>query len=216
MPTRRGDRRRLAAFVVAGGLAVVGIGLVSTALASESPWSGVGTPPRAASFVGSAPVVPVGGSAAPLESSPPVAVSLPTIGVGAVVGELGKNPDGTVEVPQEPMQAGWYRYSPTPGALGPAVLLGHVDDDRTGPAIFFRLAELRPGDPIHVVRADGRTAVFTVDGVREVPKDAFPTADVYGDTTHAALRLITCAGWDHDAHTYRDNTVVFAHLTGST
>lgn len=205
--TRTKDRRRAAALVVAGGCAVAGVGLVSNALATQ-----VDPPHRAPAVVVSAPVVPTGVSAAPLPASPPVAVSLPSIGVGAVVGELGINLDNTVQVPAEPMQAGWYRHSPTPGSLGPAVLLGHYDDDRTGPAIFHRLAELRPGDPIHVTRADGRTAVFAVDEVREVPKDPFPTGDVYGNTDHAALRLVTCADWDHSADTYSGNTVVFAHL----
>ncbi|MGQ0846668.1 MAG: class F sortase [Sporichthyaceae bacterium] len=206
---RRPDRRRAAALVVAAGCAFAGVGLVSTALADQ-----VEAPHRAPPVAVPSAVVPSSPSVQALPPSPPIAVSVPSIGVGAVVGELGRNADGTVEVPTEPTAVGWYRHSPTPGSLGPAVLLGHVDDDRTGPAIFFRLSELQPGQVVHVTRADGRTAVFTVDDVREVPKDPFPTTDVYGNTDHSALRLITCANWDHDAGDYRGNTVAFAHLTG--
>lgn len=195
--------------MVAAGCTFAGTSLVTAALANQ-----VEAPHRAHAIAVGSSVRPSGPSPAALPPSPPIAVSVPSIGIGAVVGELGRNADGTVQVPSQPMQAGWYRHSPAPGSLGPAVLLGHVDDDRTGPAIFFRLAELQPGAVVNVTRADGRTVVFTVDQVREVPKAPFPTADVYGNTDHPALRLITCADWDHAAHAYRGNTVVFAHLTG--
>lgn len=195
--------------MVAAGCAFSGASLVTTALANQ-----IEAPQRARPAAVSASAVPAGPSAAALPPSPPIAVSVPSLGIGAVVGELGRNADGTVQVPSQPLQAGWYRHSPTPGSLGPAVLLGHVDDDRTGPAIFYRLSELAPGAVVHVTRADGRTAVFTVDEVREVPKAPFPTADVYGNTDHPALRLITCADWDDAADAYQGNTVVFAHLTG--
>jgi hypothetical protein len=204
------DPARAAVLVAAAGCALAGLSLVSTALADS-----VEPPPRAAAGQWSH-VVPIGAVAPPTSPVRPVSIGLPSIGVGAEVVELGQNPDGTVEVPHEPMQTGWYRYSPMPGSLGPAVILGHVDDDRTGPAIFYRLADLGRGDPIAVTRSDGSTVTFVVDEVREVPKDPFPTADVYGNTDHAALRLISCANYDHVAHTYRSNTVVFAHLRGAT
>ena len=35
---------------------------------------------------------------------------------------------------------------------------------------------------------------FTVTRVARYPKDAFPTAEVYGPTADAELRLITCGG----------------------
>lgn len=204
------DPARAAVLVAAAGCALAGLSLVSTALADS-----VEPPPRAAAATQWSRVVPIGAVAPPTTSVRPVSIGLPSLGVGAQVVELGQNPDGTVEVPREPMQTGWYRHSPTPGALGPAVILGHVDDDTTGPAIFYRLAELRPGDPIAITRSDGSTVTFVVDEVREVPKDPFPTADVYGNTDHAALRLISCANWDHEAKTYRSNTVAFAHLIGA-
>jgi sortase (surface protein transpeptidase) len=95
------------------------------------------------------------------------------------------------------------------------VLAGHVDSAVTGPAVFFRLADVRPGDEVRIGRDDGTTAVFTVDRVAQYPKDRFPTAEIYGNTDHAALRLITCGGsFDPSARSYRDNIVVFARLTG--
>ncbi|MBU1865339.1 MAG: sortase, partial [Actinobacteria bacterium] len=111
-------------------------------------------------------------------------------------------------------EAAWFKYSPAPGSVGAAVILGHVDSATGGRSVFFNLGVLRPGDEILVTRADGSVAVFTVDGVRRYPKDEFPSLTVYGDTTHPALRLITCGGeFDRADGHYRDNIVVFASLT---
>jgi len=155
-------------------------------------------------------------AAAPLNPASPGRLQIPALGVSTTVVGLGLNADGSLQVPGNFSQAGWYRASPTPGALGPAVVVGHVDSAASGPAVFYRLADLRPGDGISIQRADGSTAVFTVTGVREYPKDHFPTGLVYANTSDAALRLITCGGgFDAVSGHYRDNIVVFARLTGS-
>ena len=108
---------------------------------------------------------------------------------------------------------GWYRHSPTPGSLGPAVLVGHVDSAANGPSVFYRLGSLRRNDKVRVTRADGTVAVFAVDSVRRFRKSQFPTRLVYGNTDHAALRLITCGGpIEADSGHYRDNIVVLASL----
>jgi sortase (surface protein transpeptidase) len=137
-------------------------------------------------------------------------IRIPDIGVDAAVEQVGLNPDDTVAVPTDPSDAGWYRYSAPPGQLGPAVILGHVDADRIGPAVFYRLGELARGDRIEVTRSDGTVATFVVTTVTEFAKAAFPTAAVYGPTNQPALRLITCGDWDAAAHAYRGNTVAFA------
>ncbi|OMQ15046.1 hypothetical protein A7K94_0212200 [Modestobacter sp. VKM Ac-2676] len=92
------------------------------------------------------------------------------------------------------------------------MLAGHVDW-AGAPGVFADLRDVAPGDEISVLRADGTTAVFAVREVGHYDKDAFPTADVYGDLDHAGLRLITCGGvFDQQADSYRDNTIVFADL----
>jgi sortase (surface protein transpeptidase) len=112
-------------------------------------------------------------------------------------------------------RAAWYKYSATPGQIGSSVIEGHVDSDR-GPAVFFRLGALRPGDTIDVRLADGVTAVFRVTGVREYAKSRFPAKAIYGATDFAALRLITCGGaFDSATGHYVSSTVVFASLTSS-
>ena len=145
----------------------------------------------------------------------PVSLTIPAIGVTSELLRLGLNDDGTVEVP--PLgpddQAGWYERGPAPGAVGPAVLLGHVDSAASGPGVFFELGALQPGDEVSVSRADGTAAVFAVDRVERHPKDDFPTIEAYGNTADAQLRLITCGGaFDPAAGSYEDNVIAFATL----
>lgn len=166
---------------------------------------------------GTAPSAPVPvGAVQPLSGSEPVELHIDAVDAASDLVPLGLNADGTIEVPalDEPMQAGWYRFGPTPGELGPAVLLGHVGA-RGADGIFARLGELAPGDDVRIDRADGRTAVFTVTRVEQTAKAEFPTGAVYGDTTDAQLRLITCGGeLDRERHSYLDNIIVYATLTG--
>ncbi|GAA3453956.1 class F sortase [Dactylosporangium matsuzakiense] len=147
-----------------------------------------------------------------MASSPPVSVSIPRLGVTSSLIDLATQPDGTMQVPDDASTVGWFTGAPTPGALGPAVLAGHVDWKGTKGA-FYRLSTLAPGDEVTVARLDGSRAVFAVTRVEKYPKDQFPTQAVYGPVDHAALRLITCGGeFDSATGHYRDNIVAFADL----
>ena len=170
-----------------------------------------GVPPRAAGFeVGDLP----GPVADPGVGSPPVRLEIPAIGVATPLVRLGLEGDGAMAVPEDFGRAGWFTGGPAPGQVGPSVIAGHVDS-RTGPAVFYRLRELRPGQAILVGRADGSRLRFVVEQARSYPKAGFPTAAVFGPVPEAALRLITCAGdFDRARGSYRDNLVVFARLAG--
>ena len=144
----------------------------------------------------------------------PVSMRIPSIDVPDVpLVELGKQADGSLEVPADPADPGWFSPGPAPGQFGPAVIAGHVDGGG-GPGVFFRLGELRPGAQVEVTRDDGSLARFVVDKVERYAKDAFPTTAVYGDSTHRSeLRLITCGGaFDDGTGHYVDNVVAYAHL----
>jgi Sortase domain len=148
----------------------------------------------------------------------PVRLEIARIGVDTALQRLGQDRGGAVEVPTGPRQwqdAGWYagEGGTRPGDPGSAVILGHVDSKR-GPAVFFRLRELRTGDPVVVVRADGSRVRFVVERVEQYPKGRFPTEDVYYPTLSPKLRLVTCGGdFDPAAGHYRDNVIVFASLS---
>jgi hypothetical protein len=205
----RSPRARFAGFagtaLVLGGLAVVGF-----AIASQ-----VHAPLPSASAAGA---TGADGRGPSLSRSVPVSVDIPAIGVHSRLLHLGLNPDGTVQVPSvitAADEAAWYKYSATPGQIGASVIEGHVDS-YGGPAVFFRLGALRPGDAIDVTLANGVTAIFRVTGVREYAKDKFPATLIYGSAQYAALRLITCGGaFDSSTGHYLSSTVVFASLTSS-
>jgi hypothetical protein len=145
----------------------------------------------------------------------PVGLRIPTIGVRSAVERLRLDRSGQLQPPVSPERAGWWVDGVVPGELGAAVVIGHLDS-RTGPALFWRLHELRAGDVVTVARSDGTRATFTVDRVRLLPTDDFPTALVYGPTPDRQLRLITCGGgYDAAAGHYRDNVVVFAREAGA-
>ena len=153
-----------------------------------------------------------------LPRSLPVSMDIPAIGVHSRLLDVGLNHDGSIQVPSlitQANEAAWYKYSATPGEIGSSVIEGHVDS-YAGPAVFFRLGALRPGETIDVTLADGVTAIFRVTGVREYPKDEFPSRMIYGAAQYATLRLITCGG-DFDSSTghYLSSTVVFASLVSS-
>ena len=153
-----------------------------------------------------------------LRRSAPVTVDIPAIGVHSALLRLGVNADGTIQVPPLRTRAGeaaWYKYSATPGQIGTSVIEGHVDNYQ-GPAVFFRLGALRPGERIDVTLADGVTAVFRITGVRQYDKSRFPAGTIYGAAGYAALHLITCGGaFDYTTGHYLSSTVVFASLTSA-
>jgi sortase (surface protein transpeptidase) len=214
--------------LIAVGLAIIGVVLVWVALArSSTPEPALAPAPNdqrvpstSPSAPQSTPERPTAGSGQTdvrdrtkglvLPASHPVAVSIPSIGVKSRLVDLGLK-NGAMETPADPAVAGWFSQGPAPGALGPAVIAGHVTWN--GAAVFKRLGAMRRGDQIAVIRKDGKTAVFTVTRVARFSKSRFPTEAVYGQIDYAGLRLITCGGtYDAAGHTYLDNVVVFAKL----
>jgi hypothetical protein len=211
-PRPGGLRARVAgmagALLIVGGAAAVGVAVAAQQHAPQPSATAAGT------------TGPSAGKAwwLSLRRSIPVSVEIPAIGVHSVLLHLGVKPDGTMQVPpvqRRPNAAAWYKYSVTPGQIGASVIEGHVDTDQ-GPAVFYRLGALRPGDLVNVRLANGITAVFRVTGVRQYPKSKFPAKTVYGTTRFAGLRLITCGGaFDYATNQYLSSTVVFAFLVAS-
>ena len=223
---RRGGQERalLPLLAAAGGVLLV----VASSLAlvqGPAPRAAAVASPPARSTTGVAGTAAVGGlhasgkarrpaaTRAPARNRAPAPVSLRVADIDLDTGLLrvGLNADRSLEVPDSFTLAGWYERGTAPGAVGPAVIVGHYDSV-DGPGVFYRLDELVAGQRIHVRRADGSRASFAVDRVEQVGKDEFPTSEVYGPVDRPELRLITCGGdFDRGTRHYRDNTIVFAH-----
>jgi len=226
--------------IAAGCFTVAGIGGQRDTLMGplvpgfvSAPTAGSTAGPSATTPVGPSPGLSVPGLAPPIAAaggstgsphgavavagrSAPVLLRIPAIGLAVAVAGLGLNPDQTVQVPTDFQQAGWFRLGPAPGQLGSAVILGHVDSYR-GPAVFYRLRSLRPGDAVEVSSADGAVARFVVNTVVMYAKTQFPAQQVYGSHGYPALQLVTCGG-EFDTHTrsYLSNVVVSTSLVTTT
>jgi len=203
--------RRPAAIIFAAGLVVIAAGTAGLLLTRHSTpamrpvAAGVGALPAP-----TGPIVAAPQSAAPRPVAAPVSLTIPLIGVTTKLIKLGLTSDGSLQVPATTSVAGWYTGSPRPGAIGSAVIVGHIDSV-SAPGVFFRLSELRKGDQVYVRRADGTLVKFLVISVQQYLKDQFPTQAVYGPTPDAELRLITCGGaFDSATGHYLSNIVVYA------
>ena len=141
----------------------------------------------------------------------PVRITIATIGVRGRIAPVGVEAGtGNVQVPTDVDTVGWYRFGPSPGTDGSAVLLGHVDSRTQGLGVFFRLRELVPGDLVHVDFADGPPATFRVVARRSYPKSELP-ATLFERAGRPILALVTCGGsFDAATGSYQDNVVVFA------
>jgi sortase (surface protein transpeptidase) len=153
-------------------------------------------------------------SPAPLAAATPTKVTVPSINAESTLVPTGLQSDGSLEVPplSSPMQASWFDQSPTPGEVGPSVILGHINGNGQ-PGIFANLSKVVAGAQVLVDRGDGQRAVFQVSKVDTIPKSSFPTDAVYNDTPNPQLRLITCGGdYDRANHNYLANVIVYADL----
>lgn len=194
-------------FILAGGNArQTYLAAAPSSAPNTSPESQATRPPAARTRVSRPPATPTH-------------LRIPAIDVAADVTGLGLNGDNTVEVPEEPHEAGWFNRGPTPGLRGSSVILGHVDSTH-GPAVFYRLRHLEPGDRVHVRLSNGDTAHFAVARVATYANEKFPAQQVYaGSPRRPALNLVTCGGaYDPDAGGYQANVVVYTaylHTTPS-
>ncbi|MFJ4921667.1 class F sortase [Streptomyces sp. NPDC088725] len=203
-PTRQG--RVFAAAAAAAGIVLAAVGTSALVAAPHR------TPARA--DIGSLPL-PQGAAdqgARTARAAPPVRIRIAGIGLDRPLTRLRIQEDGRLGAPENPSQVGWWSEGPRPGDPGAAIIVGHVDS-ATGPAAFYSLSSLRPGDAITVDRGDRSSVTFTVRALRQYEKDAFPDDQVYAAAGPPALRLITCGGtYDNEQGGYSDNVVLYATL----
>lgn len=147
---------------------------------------------------------------------PPVRVRIASQGIDAPIVPVGISTDGDMETPPGYDQVGWYRFGARPGDPGRAVLAGHLDS-RDGPAVFFTLGALQPGDTIEVQFAGGDEAqLFVVRQSAQYPVGSAPLGDIFGPSDRPQLVPITCAGQFQNRETgYSDRVVVYADVVST-
>jgi sortase (surface protein transpeptidase) len=205
--------------LVAGGVTAAAVAAqpddattTTTTTATPSPTS---TPDAARGSAGAFQDPAAPSYTAPPADATPVRVQIPSIGVDSGLEALGLGAQGELDPPKAWQSAGWYQDGVVPGAVGPAVIAGHVDSG-SGPAVFVDLAKLTTGDEVTVTLSTGSVETFRVTGSERTPKATFPTSDVYGASPTPGLRLITCDGtFDRSTGHYVDNLIVFADLVTS-
>jgi hypothetical protein len=143
----------------------------------------------------------------------PARLCIPALALSAPVVPVGVTPAGAMAEPEDPLAVGWYAPGPPPGALGNAALDGKVDVRGIGPAIFWDLARLRPGDGVVIVDRAGTARRFEVTETAIYRREDAPLGRVFGPADDANLALVTGAGtWDPATATYDSNLIVFARL----
>ena len=201
----------VAAFLLLAGAAAISVGVRGGNHALPAP----APSPTAKRFAAAAKTPPAVATLATVRSVP-TNLSIPAIGLSVSLSTLGTNADGTVQVPTDVQQPGWFRLGPSPGQVGSAVILGHVDN-YTGPGVFFQLRTLVAGDQVYVTLSDGDTAQFGVRSVAMYSKQQFPDQGVYASHGSSALQLVTCGGvFDHQTGSYLSNIVVYSSLVAVT
>jgi sortase (surface protein transpeptidase) len=144
----------------------------------------------------------------------PAHLIIPKLGINANFQNEGMAPDGTMEVPNNIYDVGWFTGSVEPGKKGVSIIIGHVAQIRGGvvtkPGVFSNLNTLIIGDTLSVIDSAGATTTFVVRAIRSYDPNA-DASDVFTSTdNNAHLNLITCEGtWNATQASYSQRLVVF-------
>jgi sortase (surface protein transpeptidase) len=163
---------------------------------------------------------PVNGAPVAEQVAEPVSVTIPALDVTDEVVPVGlcevkapprcESGTGEMELP-DVSETGWYRYAPKPGEVGRSVFASHVDWEGT-PGAFKHLPQVKVGDRITTLDADGVQVEFVVYDTHQVKKAKYRAVTVpllFGPSQGRELALVTCSGTVVGGN-YTDNTIVRA------
>ncbi len=144
----------------------------------------------------------------------PTWLHIPALEVSSAIVPVGLTGNGQMETPERYSDVGWYQNGAVPGQPGRAVLAGHLDSF-DGPAVFYRLGQLLPGDLIYIHSSAGNSpSEYIVRDLALFWTDLAPVAEIFGATDAAELVLITCGGpYDRGSASYLQRLVVYATLS---
>lgn len=144
----------------------------------------------------------------------PMRIKIPKISVDAPFQYNGLSADGSMEIPNNVVDVGWFTGSVRPGEIGTSVITGHVSQIRGGvltkPGVFISLKDLRAGDTLTVTNDRGVTTTFVVRETRNYDPLADATDVFSANDNGAHMNIITCEGtWHPDQLSYSQRLVVF-------
>lgn len=143
----------------------------------------------------------------------PMRLTIPVLGVEAAIEAVGRDAKGAMATPSDPHNVAWYSLGPMPGAIGNAVIAGHLDLANGKPAAFWKLNQLKVGDVVQVILSDDSTLTFAVERLAFYPDGQAPLEEIFGFRAEPYLNLITCAGsWNKTAGTYTKRLVAYTRL----
>jgi sortase (surface protein transpeptidase) len=126
-----------------------------------------------------------------------------------VLGAIG----GAMETPSRPDVVAWYNFSGRPGFAGNAIFSGHVDFVNWGPAVFWRLKDLEPGNLLEIELEDGVSFTYLVKDLTRFDSREIPVWEIVKPTEDPVVTLITCAGtFSHEKGAYDHFLIVRASL----
>lgn len=128
-----------------------------------------------------------------LGKSLPVRLIIPKLNLNATfTAPVGLLPTGEIAVPEAFESVAYYQYAPTPGEIGPAVVLGYSQSLDDKGSVFSSLGRMSKGDTLAIERMDGSIATFAVTKIDRLSNNRLSTEEVYGDINFSGVRLITC------------------------
>jgi LPXTG-site transpeptidase (sortase) family protein len=143
----------------------------------------------------------------------PARLVIRRLDIDAPIEVKGINSKNQMEAPDEPLHAAWYRFTTRPGAGGNAVFSGHLDAESIGPAIFWRLTQLKAGDVIEVVSPESSELRYKVTQSWSYPLASIPMKSVLYPGGGDQITLITCAGHYKPGSGYDHRLVIRATPT---
>jgi sortase (surface protein transpeptidase) len=147
-------------------------------------------------------------------STAPMRLTIPSLSIDANVQQVGITENGAMGIPSNFSDVAWYKYGPVPGAIGNAVIDGHLDNAISLPGVFKYLNAINIGDDIFVSNTSGGQTHFKVTKKETLDYNATSTDEIFEpSTTTPNLVLITCEGtWDQSVRQYSSRLVVFSTL----
>lgn len=142
----------------------------------------------------------------------PVRLDYGAIGASMPIDPVGVAPDGQMEIPEDALRAGWYRYAASPADdAGSVVVAAHAGSFVTPRGPLYDLRDARVGHTVELTDANGTTTTWSVTAVEQLGKVTIDFGRYFDRTGPRRLVLITCGGrWDAERQSYDDNIIVTA------